>query len=375
MTRRYMKKTALILLACSMPAQLFAQQTERPVFKAPQNEKEFLQALGEAETLTPAEAETGAVKPAEAGTVILKPADDNVPVRPAAEAPAPAKGGKTAPAPAAAAVPEDPGRPGDRLVLPKQDPASRLISGELVAAAGLSAGALQSGGFVVGKRYTVSKGDTLWGLSGRYYKDPFLWGKIYNANFSTVADPDRIHPEEELIIPDMDEIVIPYRRTEALPPAALSSGREEASAAAKKPGQEGMGEKLMEFDRNVLSEELPEHQKEWPDAVKIVPYSWREDGKITAKLKGDSNSMDDSFSFTGEMVEVRMARPGMVKPGDYLTIYLKGGDAYDKAGKRVGRELQPAGVAEVVSVRGSELSARVIDSTTAISKGYLVKKK
>ena len=63
--------------------------------------------------------------------------------------------------------------------------------------------------------YTVVKGDTPWDLSGKYYKNPFLWGKIYNANFRTVADPDRINPKEELIIPDINDIIIPCRRSDA----------------------------------------------------------------------------------------------------------------------------------------------------------------
>ena len=75
------------------------------------------------------------------------------------------------------------------------------------------------------------------------------------------------------------------------------------------------------------------------------------------------------------MIEISMYNTGAVRPGDYLTVYLVGRDAYDKAGRRLGRVLEPSGLAEVSSVSGSLVKARVIDSTTAISKGQIVKKK
>ncbi len=279
---------------------------------------------------------------------------------------------------------------GLRVVLPKADSSSQIISGELVAAVGIPLEALQSGGFVVGKLYTVVKGDTLWRLSGKYYNNPFLWGRIYNANYKTVANPDRINPKEELIIPDISEIVIPYRQGRAARAGTDAAGEESSgltevqgrgavsgssASAARKAALVEPEEIFRDFDRNFLSEEMPEQQKEWPDGMKIVPDSWSEDGEITAGLKGDSDSMDESFSLSGEEVEIFMAGPGRVKPGDYLAVYLKGGDARDKSGKRLGRELQPAGLAEVVSVDGSVVKARVINATTAISKGCVVKKK
>lgn len=366
-----MKKLTLLILTCSAPAWLCAQP-----------------AAPAAKESVAAEISTGSVKAA------AKPAKPGAAAKKKRPAAARTK-------PAAQPIPVGPGNPakeGDRLVLPKEDPASQLLSGEFVAAAGLPREGLESGGFVVGKMYTVVKGDTLWDLSGKYYKNPFLWGKIYNANFKTVANPDLINPDDQLIIPDYDEIVIPYRRIEAAaagagtsavgdtefgeyagPPAgqgaAVPAGKAGPPAPAGKAGLPAPGEILKDFDRNFLSEEMPEDQKEWSDGMKVVPDSWSEDGVISAKLASNSGSMDESFSLSGEEVEIVLSGSVRVRPGDYLAIYLKGGDAYAKSGKRLGRELQPAGLAEVVSVDGSLVRARVIDATTAISKGYIVKKK
>lgn len=358
-----MKKISLVILSCSLPAWLYAQAPKAPEAKVPAAEVSTAPAKG----AEPAKAKTAAPAPKKAAAAKKKPVS-----KPAA----PPSG------------PRNPAKPGDRLVLPVEAPSSRVLTKEFAAAAGIPYETLESGGFVVGKMYTVVKGDTLWDLSGKYYKNPFLWGKIYNANFRTVANPDLINPKDELIIPDINDIIIPYRRSET---AAAGTGSGEFVFAAddpefgqgsggrapeaRKTGIPGLGEILKDFDRDFLSAEMPEDQKEWSDGMKIVPDNWSEDGEITAKIKNDGGSMDDSFSLSGEEIEISMNDSDMVKPGDYLAIYLKGTDAYSKSGKRLGRELQPAGLAEVVSTDGSTVRARVIDATTAIAKGYIVKKK
>ncbi|MDO8803001.1 MAG: LysM peptidoglycan-binding domain-containing protein [Elusimicrobiota bacterium] len=363
-----MRKIALTILACVIPAVLCAEQPKL---------------LG---------TEKGAAAPA--------PEKQSAEIIPVIE-PGPAKVKKPAAVKTAPQVkaPRTPAKNGALVVLPKENSSSTFLPSELVKEAGISPQAIRAGGFVVGKKHKIHKGDTLWDLSGKYYNDPFQWGRIYSANFKTVPNPDLIHPKEELIIPDLGELLIPYRRAEAgsgaaeggatslkdLVPVSAQAGVPGTSAqslaaggyasASRKSAQPEPGETMSDFDRGFLSEEMPEHQTEWSDGMKVVTDSWSEDGEITAKLKGGNDSMDDSFSLSGEAIEISMDRSGIVKPGDYLTVYLKGGDAYDKSGKRLGRELQPAGMAEVVSVDGTRVKARVIDATTAILKGYIVKKK
>ncbi len=52
--------------------------------------------------------------------------------------------------------------------------------------------------------HTVVRGETLWGLAQRYYQDPFLWPRIWEANRASVADPHWIYPAQLLVIPGMD---------------------------------------------------------------------------------------------------------------------------------------------------------------------------
>lgn len=57
--------------------------------------------------------------------------------------------------------------------------------------------------------YVVQQGDTLWGLSDRFFKDPFYWPSLWSKN-RDVGNPHFIYPGQKLrIFPDRVEVVPP----------------------------------------------------------------------------------------------------------------------------------------------------------------------
>jgi len=50
--------------------------------------------------------------------------------------------------------------------------------------------------------HIIEKNQTLSDVARKYYGSPSKWRKIYNANRSTIKDPDSVRPGTKIIIPD-----------------------------------------------------------------------------------------------------------------------------------------------------------------------------
>lgn len=84
-------------------------------------------------------------------------------------------------------------------------------------------------------RYTVVEGDTLWGISGRYLKEPWRWPELWKMNQEQIRNPHRIYPGDVLVLDRSghearlrlanvpSEKLAPRVRAEPLAPKAVSS--------------------------------------------------------------------------------------------------------------------------------------------------------
>lgn len=83
--------------------------------------------------------------------------------------------------------------------------------------------------------YVVKKGDTLWGISERFIKDPFYWPNLWSNN-PLVANPHLIYPGQKLLIYDGRIEIVPVKpEIEELLPAPPEAAAAEEEAVPLPP--------------------------------------------------------------------------------------------------------------------------------------------
>jgi hypothetical protein len=206
-------------------------------------------------------------------------------------------------------------------------------------------------------QYTVVKGDTLWGIAGKFLKDPWKWPQIWNMNRDEIKDPHWIYPGD----------VIYLDRSGANPSLRLG--------AAGAAGTEGAGA----AESNVVKLEPRVRVEPLHTAIPTIPASVL-GPFLTQPLVVDASVLDGAPSIlatTDERVVVGagdVAYADRIGPGDGINWQVfRPGDALrdPQTGELLGYEARYVGDARVrrYGDRETATTLDIVKSEQEINRG------
>lgn len=170
--------------------------------------------------------------------------------------------------------------------------------------------------------HNVVQGDTMWDLAGRYYKDPFQWPRIAQAN-PGVKDPHWIYPGGVLVIPGYAAPAPPppvqaVAATPVEPPAETVESTPEPEPPSQPIAPAPLPPGFVEV-RDGLSAYMPEGQTGQGPSLKryAVPEDYRWAGEI------DPPQGDTYLAGSGVETVVRLGSKVPAKRGDTLRVFRK----------------------------------------------------
>jgi LysM domain len=228
--------------------------------------------------------------------------------------------------------------------------------------------------------YTIQKGDTLWDISSKFLKDPFLWPKLWEKN-PYITNPHWIYPGNQVRLTGVEPVKTeePQAVKKEEPPKPVEEKPQEAAKEAKEPEV-----KEREVEK-VESPAPPSVEKKQEEVAEVKPAPAEAKPPYFREIRSAGFVSNIEYRGIGIVLESRDGK-NLMAEGDIIYITLRTGEPISIGNKytvfraarevrhpvtdqRVGRKYVIIGNVQLIDQHGDFFTARVIETFDAILMG------
>ena len=197
--------------------------------------------------------------------------------------------------------------------------------------------------------YVIQKGDTLWGLSDRFIKDPYYWPNMWAANNPLITNPHFIFPGQQVKV-YKDRIVV--EPATPGPQAPQPSQPETQTSAAKTPSEQAVPERTFPVQVGVGY---------------LVGNDFMPAGTVISTYQNRQLIGEDDVTYTD------IGKQGGAKAGDRFAVLRDmGAVSHPVTNVIVGHKIIPLGVLQLSELERNTSRAIVTKSYLEINAGSLL---
>ncbi len=235
--------------------------------------------------------------------------------------------------------------------------------------------------YFVAMEYTVVKGDCLWNIAKKFYENPFLWGKIYEANKDKIKNPDLIYPGQVFLLPDVENIK--KSQEQQFQPEEVEEETELSEENKLETQKEQTTEYFQEQQETEQLDQPTEETKEVKEEVSTMPQlKYEENLEFPKKYNSKEfipfgkivSAKERKFFYIDfDIVYCEINKKYEIKVGDILGIYHLGPSKYDTTLFNVPKnQLTLIGKLQVLEIDEDKVVCKIIRAYSPILIGDMI---
>ena len=233
--------------------------------------------------------------------------------------------------------------------------------------------------------YTIKKGDTLWDISSKFLKDPFLWPKLWQGN-PYITNPHWIYPGRPIRLSPLEDL----KKVEGTQPQEEPKkvvGGEKPKEAVVEAGVKKVEPPPIEKKPEVVVEAKPTEGR--PTEVKTTvgkPAEAKPTFYPEARFAGFLSEVDlqgigivldskegKTLMSEEDIVYLAFKTSKSIMIGDKYTVFRASEEVrHPLTDEKIGKKIQILGNIKIIDKNGNFFTAKVIEAFDAILKGDMI---